>query len=828
MINFQHVLRLIILACSFLGRTGSPLLFGSAGGNHGISYWGINVHFTRTGATDKEISQVAQAYTIARMDLSWASIELTIGKYDFSSHDELFGRLKAKGVHAYFILDYGNQKLYPNCMDAHRPNTTATKHCINAFVKFAIEAMKHFSALDQSVVFELWNEPNTVFWEDLKFGNVTEYAKLAVAIDAARIASGIRSNTTLVGPAVAGFGTNVTWQFLEACGQLGCFRAFDAVSMHAYRNSEEGPESILPDLKKLKGILHNDSVKLISGEWGWSTCKPSQPPPNSSFHFNCGVSNSVADELGAARNLARQWLTNTYAGVVVSIYYDFIDDCPNPFDRECRFGTVRADRTPKPSYTAAWTLQQYLGRKRFQKRIGAADENSYALAFEGNRLAVWNVPVAGQSKNGTCPAHDSLPTVRVNCGHDGTTKEECEDAGCCFSFPPPTFGPQCFLPPLNSTKEITFPVGVGIQCWDQVTIANATLESRVCSNEKGWLSIMASETPILLIPEPAKVLKFNENGVFTIAQIADAHLGEGESSWGPRIDNHTYRALRKVLRLEAPLSLAVLSGDMLTGLNIDKNATSYWDQLVSVLDEQGLPHTAILGNHDAEPFAGTKQNQSAPGAKTNRSELMEHDTALPLSFSKLGPGHLRPAVSIYVVDVFSKDGQEPLLQLYHLDSGGGGMIEEVFIEQISWFEEKVESQRNKFNAKVPALVFVHIPMAEFQSALNEKKSCFGDAEDSVTPTVKNNGLFEALDATEEVLAVFVGHDHCNDFCCQFGKRSIDLCFGRHSGYGGYQCNGYEEGVRIITIQNVQKAGVLSVSTHIRLNNATIIHTGSLV
>ena len=213
MINFQHVLRLIILACSFLGRTGSPLLFGSAGGNHGISYWGINVHFTRTGATDKEISQVAQAYTIARMDLSWASIELTIGKYDFSSHDELFGRLKAKGVHAYFILDYGNQKLYPNCMDAHRPNTTATKHCINAFVKFAIEAMKHFSALDQSVVFELWNEPNTVFWEDLKFGNVTEYAKLAVAIDAARIASGIRSNTTLVGPAVAGFGTNVTWQF---------------------------------------------------------------------------------------------------------------------------------------------------------------------------------------------------------------------------------------------------------------------------------------------------------------------------------------------------------------------------------------------------------------------------------------------------------------------------------------------------------------------------------------------------------------------------------------------------------------------------------------
>jgi 3',5'-cyclic AMP phosphodiesterase CpdA len=325
-----------------------------------------------------------------------------------------------------------------------------------------------------------------------------------------------------------------------------------------------------------------------------------------------------------------------------------------------------------------------------------------------------------------------------------------------------------------------------------------------------------------------EVLKFNKDGVFSIVQIADVHLGEGESSWGARVDNHTYQDLKKVLELEAPLSLAVLSGDMLTGLNIDKNATSYWDLLVSVLDEQRLPHTAILGNHDAEPFSGTKQNQSSPGAKTNRSELMEHDATLPLSFSKIGPAHLLPAVSIYVVDVFSNDGREPLLQLYHLDSGGGGMIEEVFIDQISWFKETIKTQRRKFNEKVPALVFVHIPMAEFQNALDEKKSCFGDSDDGVTPTVKNNGLFNVLDATEEVLAVFVGHDHCNDFCCQFGKRSIDLCFGRHSGYGGYQCKNYEQGVRIITIQTNYDARKFSVSTHVRLNNATIIHKGYLV
>jgi hypothetical protein len=49
----------------------------------------------------------------------------------------------------------------------------------------------------------------------------------------------------------------------------------------------------------------------------------------------------------------------------------------------------------------------------------------------------------------------------------------------------------------------------------------------------------------------------------------------------------------------------------------------------------GVPHTAILGNHDAEPFAGTGKNQSSPGANVNRTHLMEHDMALRMSHSQV-------------------------------------------------------------------------------------------------------------------------------------------------------------------------------------------------
>ena len=303
-------------------------------------------------------------------------------------------------------------------------------------------------------------------------------------------------------------------------------------------------------------------------------------------------------------------------------------------------------------------------------------------------------------------------------------------------------------------------------------------------------------TPLLAAAaaSPPK-LRLRADGSFSIMQVADVHTGEGESSWGPRVDMRTYLALDIALEQEQP-DLAVLSGDMLTGLNVDANATAYWDRLVGIFDKKKVPHSVILGNHDAEPFAASGKNQSSPGAKTTRSQLMEHDAALPLSHSQVGPAELLPAVSVFVVDVFPHAAaasaaddagkpELPVLQLFHLDSGGGGMPEQLYANQIAWFNRTISERRSRFGAAVvPALVFVHIPVWEFQSALAQGKQCFGTSDDGITPTISNTGLFAALEATAEVEAVFVGHDHCNDFCCEFGaSRSIDLCFGRHSGWG---------------------------------------------
>jgi hypothetical protein len=44
-------------------------------------------------------------------------------------------------------------------------------------------------------------------------------------------------------------------------------------------------------------------------------------------------------------------------------------------------------------------------------------------------------------------------------------------------------------------------------------------------------------------------------------------------------------------------------------------------------------------------------------------------------------------------------------------------------------------------------------------------------------------LWAALNATGGNGAIFVGHDHGNAWCCDY--NGMDLCYGRHTGYGGY-------------------------------------------
>lgn len=321
---------------------------------------GVNIHFVEPDT--REVDRLAAGgFGIIRMDFTWEVVERHPGQYDMDGYARLVDAMRQRGIRILFILDYGHP-LHDNGMAPHTDSARA------AFVRFAEAAASRFRGKD--IIWEIWNEPNIGFW--LPKPNWDDYAALALAvIPAIRKAD---PKATIIAPAAAGFGLD----FIDYLGKKGVLALLDGVSVHPYRGNE--PESALTEWIMLRSIVDRYSggrvIPLISGEWGYSTG---------------GESERVTEDT-QAHYLTRQWLSNLTMGVPVSIWYDWKDDGPDPNEREHRFGTVRQDLTPKPSYTAARQLVNRLRGYTFMRRVDVGDPNAWVLVFRrgtDTALACW-------------------------------------------------------------------------------------------------------------------------------------------------------------------------------------------------------------------------------------------------------------------------------------------------------------------------------------------------------------------------------------------------------------------------------------------------------
>jgi len=124
-------------------------------------------------------------------------------------------------------------------------------------------------------------------------------------------------------------------------------------------------------------------------------------------------------------------------------------------------------------------------------------------------------------------------------------------------------------------------------------------------------------------------------------------------------------------------------------------------------------------------------------------------------------------------------------------------------------------------ARVPALMYFHIPLEQYASVWTPQ--CGGLNDDGVTPVVADGGLYAALQQQGDVRATFVGHDHGNTWCCAVNDTStpLSLCYGRHSGYGGY--GDWARGARVVQLQLLSPGQAdWTWSTWVRLEDGTIL------
>lgn len=304
--------------------------------------------------------------------------------------------------------------------------------------------------------------------------------------------------------------------------------------------------------------------------------------------------------------------------------------------------------------------------------------------------------------------------------------------------------------------------------------------------------------------EPAK-LSFDENGEFKILHICDCQ------------DN--YPAHEELLAfLDTALKtcepdLVVLGGDN----TVDEAKTKELaiEELVKPFVENKVYFTLVFGNHD-------------------REQGVDNDTLLKM-YQKYGGEYCLaydeiPELSgtaTHNLPVYSSKGDELKFNIWLFDSGSSIHendewlgYDSVHEDQINWYKEKSKTLLDNNGKMVNSLAFQHIIVSEvydemfvespfamgelsrefdgkIYSFLPKTNNFSGFLGEFPCPGYINYGQFDAMVETGNVLGIFSGHDHVNDFeVVRDGIRIINTPGASVESYG----YSFTRGARLLTIK----------------------------
>ncbi len=267
-------------------------------------------------------------------------------------------------------------------------------------------------------------------------------------------------------------------------------------------------------------------------------------------------------------------------------------------------------------------------------------------------------------------------------------------------------------------------------------------------------------------PSGKPVLRFKD-GEFRILQLTDTHLIYDR----PEEYAKTFARIENVVAEEKPSFLA-LTGDNVTGEGPTRKAM--WNKYLGFLDGFGIPYCVVYGNHDAE--AGMSRPEMSSWVVSGRNCV---NTLDPVS------GELADVR----LPVYGADGSVKL-ELYFLDShdysssnGFGGRVPGYAWfkpEQVAWLKRECESSvAENGGVHIPSMAFFHIPLVEYDTAWNKSKFRCGVMGESVCSGEINSGMFLAMLEGGNIMGVFSGHDHNNNYITD--HYGIALAYGGFSG-----------------------------------------------
>ncbi|ONK59151.1 uncharacterized protein A4U43_C08F3510 [Asparagus officinalis] len=334
----------------------------------------------------------------------------------------------------------------------------------------------------------------------------------------------------------------------------------------------------------------------------------------------------------------------------------------------------------------------------------------------------------------------------------------------------------------------------------------------------------------------ASGLRFGKsNGEFKILQVADMHFADGkktkcldvlEAQVSTCSDLNTTAFIYRLLaRAEKP-DLLLFTGDNIYGADSTDAAKSMnmaFEPAISLK----LPWAAVLGNHDQE---GT----------LSRENVMRHIVKMPYTLSRLNPvGIDIDGFGNFNLEVAGAEGSslanKSVLNLYFVDSGDYSTVPSIpgygWIKpsQQLWFQQTSSRLQKEYKSKpnpqkdsAPALTYFHIPLPEFSSF--DSSNFTGVKQEGISSPSINSGFFTTIVESGDTKAVFIGHDHLNDFC---GKLTgVNLCYAGGFGYHAYGKAGWSRRARVVSVNlektiNGEWGGVKSIKTWKRLDDENL-------
>ncbi len=296
-------------------------------------------------------------------------------------------------------------------------------------------------------------------------------------------------------------------------------------------------------------------------------------------------------------------------------------------------------------------------------------------------------------------------------------------------------------------------------------------------------------------------LKFNANNKFKIVQFTDIHW-----KYGNPASNEAGERMAEVLDAEKP-DLVVYTGDLIFA----KPAREGLDKALEAAVTRGIPFAVTWGNHDDEQ--DLKREELSAYIATKAGNLTSTTEGIT-------------GVTNYTLTIKSANGKKDAAVIYIFDSNSYSPIKEVkgydWIkhDQVEWYIRTSKEYTAANGGKpMPALAFFHIPLPEFHDAVqNEGSYLVGTRKEKACAPALNSGLATAMLEAGDVMGVFVGHDHVNDYVVDW--RGILFGYGRFTGGATvYHDIPQGNGARVIEITE----GERTIKTWIRIKGGKIIN-----